>query len=203
MSGRRAPYFSLQDLLVIAALAALGGMSGSVVSMVGKVISGVTGMPVQFMAGIHVLWLILALGLLRRPGAATATALLKGGVELLTGNPHGLLVVPVCLVAGLVVDVIWLLALRRHHIVVYAVAGGAAAASNVFVFALATSLLQHRLVQIGVAITAVMAFAGGVLLAGILGWWLLGVLRLAGIGPPSSARRVLTPSSGADNISAG
>ena len=38
------------------------------------------------------------------PGAGTVTGLLKGGVELLTGNTHGLLVVLVDVVAGLLVD---------------------------------------------------------------------------------------------------
>lgn len=50
------------------------------------------------------LWLVLAARLVRKPGAGTLTGILKGFVELLTGNTHSLLVVMVDIVAGLLVD---------------------------------------------------------------------------------------------------
>ena len=181
-SGRR-HFFSLHELLVMAALAALGGMTGSVVSMAGKVVQGALGVPggLQFLAGIHVLWLVIALGLVGKPGAATITGVLKGVVELLAGNPHGLMVVALSALGGLAVDAVWLLCGRRNHPIVYVLAGGAGAASNLLVFKVVASLPDQRGVNIMLFVLAGVAFLSGALLAGLLGWSLLQALRRAGV----------------------
>ena len=191
MSYSRRHFFSLHDLLTMAALAALGGASSSAISMVGKALSTASGIPgcMQFMAGIHVLWLVLAIGLIGRPGAATATGLLKGGVELLTGNQHGLLVVLYCVLAGLCVDAVWLLLGRRNHPITLMLAGGLGAASNIVLYNLAGSLPAHRGVHAVLVTMAGIAFLSGAVLAGLLGYWLLGALHRAGvIGARSTGR---------------
>ena len=77
MKRKRSEFFSLHDLLTMAALAALGGVSGAVVSIIRAAVHAIVVLPggMQFLAGIHVLWLILAVGLVRRPGAATLPGL--------------------------------------------------------------------------------------------------------------------------------
>lgn len=190
MTEPRRYFFTLHEVLIMAALAALGGVSGSVISMIGKAVHAAIGVPggLQFLAGLHVLWLILALGLIRKPGVATITGLLKGAVELLTGNPHGLFVLAFSGLAGLVVDISWTLSGRRHHVAAYALAGGLGAASNIPIMRWITSLPDTRAVDIGMAALAGAAFISGALLAGVLGWWLLRILRAAGIAgvrPPA------------------
>ena len=103
---QRRIYFTTRDLLMMAALAALGGVVSTYVNAIGDLFQSVLGFAgtTQWAAGLHVLWLTLAVGLTRKQGAGTITGLLKGGVELLTGNTHGLLVVLVDIVAGLLVD---------------------------------------------------------------------------------------------------
>ena len=183
MSRSRQHFFSLHELLIMAALAALGGVSGSAVSLVGAAVHAVIGLPggLQFMAGIHVLWLVLAVGLIRKSGAATVTAVLKGVVELLSGNPHGLIVVLMCGLGGIVVDLVWILAARRDRMYVYMLAGGLGAASNLLVFKLMFSLPSSVAVTTGLWVLAGAAFVSGVLLAGLLGWSLMHALRRAGV----------------------
>jgi ABC-type thiamin/hydroxymethylpyrimidine transport system permease subunit len=176
--------FSLHEVLVMASLAALGGVSSALISLVRAAVHAFIVVPggLQFLAGIHVLWLVLAVGLVRKPGAATITALLKGVVELLSGNPHGLLVLLYSALAGITVDIIWLLLGRRHHPVTYVLAGGAGAASNLLVLLFVASLPNHRGVLTGLSVLACAAFMSGSVLAGLLGWRLLTALHRAGVG---------------------
>jgi len=191
MSEQRRQFFSLHELLIIAALAALGGVTNSAVSMIRAALHAVIVLPggVQFLAGVHVVWIVIALGLIRKPGTATVTGLLAGMVELLSGNPHGLLVVLYAGLAGVTMDTVWLLLGGRDHVVTYLLAGGVAAASNVAVFAFSASLPARDSVLTALAVMAVIAFASGVILGGLLGWWLLRALRRAGVAGAGPARK--------------
>ena len=194
MSPVRRQYFTLHELLIMASLAALGGVAGSLVSLVGRVVWATLGLPggLQFLAGVHVLWLILAAGLIRKPGAATATALLKGAVELLAGSPHGLLAFALAGIAGVTVDLAWLLLGARDRLAGYVLAGGLGAASNLVVFKLVAALPDQRAVTLALLVLAAVAFVSGALLAGLLGWGLLQALRRAGVTgahPPQAAVR--------------
>jgi ABC-type thiamin/hydroxymethylpyrimidine transport system permease subunit len=175
----------------MAALAALGGVAGTYVNAIGDVFQSVLGFAgtTQWAAGLHVLWLVLAVGLTGKQGAGTITGLLKGGVELLTGNTHGLLVVLVDVVAGLLVDLGFLPFRNRDSLPAYALAGGLASASNVFVFQLFASLPADTLAYGVILLVALVAFASGVLFAGLLGRTLVSALRRAGVvkdRPPAS-----------------
>lgn len=183
MDQSRPHFFSLHELLIMAALAALGGVSGAAVSMVRAAVHALVVLPggMQFLAGIHVLWLVLAVGLVRKPGAATVTGLLMGAVELLSSNPHGLIVVMYGGLAGIGVDFIWLLLRGRDRPVTYFLAGGVGAASNVPVLKLVASLPSSGAVGAGLLVLTGVAFVSGTLLAGLLGWWLLRTLRVAGV----------------------
>lgn len=167
----------------MAALAALGGVSSTAVSWIGASLRALTGLPggLQFLAGIHVLWLVLAVGLVGKPGAGTVTGLLKGAVELFSGNSHGLLVFLLSGFGGVVVDLVWLVVRRRDRLLIYMLAGGLGAASNLLVFKFVFSLPSYRWVNLGLLLLAVVAFVSGVFLAGLLGWSLIQGLRRAGV----------------------
>jgi len=180
-------HFSTRDLLMMAALAALGGVTGTYLSAAGSLIQAAIGMPgsLQWAAGLHVLWLVLAVGLTGKQGAGTVTGILKGAVELFAGSTHGLLVVLVDLVAGILVDVGFVLfrgtARGRDRLPAYLVAGGLASASNVFVFQLFASLPADVLSYAGIALAASMAGLSGVVFAGLLGHMLVSTLRRSGV----------------------
>lgn len=176
-------YFSTRDLLMMAALAALGGVTGTYVNAIGDVVQSVVGLPgmTQWAAGLHVVWLTLAVGLTGRRGAGTVTGMLKGAVELMTGNTHGLFVLLVDVVAGVAVDLGFLPFRRLDSWAGFCLAGGLAAASNVLVFQLMASLPADLLAMGALAAVAAIASMSGVLFAGVLGRGLLEALRQAGV----------------------
>jgi ABC-type thiamin/hydroxymethylpyrimidine transport system permease subunit len=180
---RPAYYFTTRDLLLMAALAALGGIASTAVNTLGDAVQSVLGFAgtTQWAAGLHVLWLTLAVGLTGKLGAGTVTGLLKGGVELLTGNTHGVLVVLVDLVAGLLVDIGMLPFRRKDRLLPFAISGGLASASNVFVFQLFASLPADVLAYGALALIGLVAAASGVLFAGVLGYGLLTSLTRSGV----------------------
>lgn len=176
-------YFSTRDLLMMAALAALGGVAGTYISAAGRVVQSFVGVPggMQWAAGLHVLWLTLTVGLTGKPGAGTITGLLKGFVELLTGNPHGLLVVLINIVAGILVDVGFLPFRDKDRLPGYLLAGGLAALSNVIIFQLFAVLPADLLSYGAILLLSVVAGLSGVVFAGFLGHTLTRTLRRTGV----------------------
>jgi ABC-type thiamin/hydroxymethylpyrimidine transport system permease subunit len=191
---RPAYYFATRDLLLMAALAALGGITSTAVNTLGDAMQSIVGFAgtTQWAAGLHVLWLTLAVGMTGKLGAGTVTGLLKGGVELLTGNTHGLLVVLVDLVAGVLVDIGTLPFRRKDRLLPMSVSGGLASGSNVFVFQLFASLPADVLAYGALALIGLVAGISGVLFAGVLGFGLLSSLERSGVikrrVPPSPHR---------------
>jgi energy-coupling factor transport system substrate-specific component len=176
-------YFTTRNLLMMAALAALGGVVSTYVNAVGDVFQSVLGFAgtTQWAAGLHVLWLTLAVGLTRKHCTGTITGLLKGGVELLTGNTHGLLVVLVDVIAGLLVDLGFLPFRNKDSLAAYCLAGGLASASNVFIFQLFASVPADTLAYWAMLLVAGVAGLSGVLFAGVLSRGLVNALRRAGV----------------------
>jgi len=176
-------YFSTRDLLMMAALAALGGVAGTYISAAGRVVQSFVGFPgtLQWAAGLHVLWLTLAVGLTGKQGAGTVASILKGFVELLSGNPHGLLVVLVNIVAGILVDVGFLPFRDKDHLPGYLLAGGLASLSNVIVFQLFAVLPADLLSYGAILLLSVVAGLSGVVFAGFLGYTLTRTLRRTGV----------------------
>ncbi|NIN69056.1 MAG: hypothetical protein GTO63_31090 [Anaerolineae bacterium] len=183
MQRRSGHYFSTRDLLMMAVLAALGGITSTYVQALANAVHAALGFPgaTQVLAGVHVIWLILAVGLTGKHGAGTVTGLAKGAVEFLSGNTHGILVVLIDVVAGILVDAGMLPFRNKNSTLAYAVAGGLATASNVFVFQLFASVPTDVLTMGAILLVGLVSFVSGVLLAGILGKVLLDSLRRAGV----------------------
>ncbi|HUT15178.1 MAG TPA: ECF transporter S component [Anaerolineae bacterium] len=180
MEPERKHYFSTRDLVMMAALAALGGVSGTAVNAIGDTLEAVLGFPgtFQFAAGLHVVWLVLAVGLTRRQGAGTITGILKGAVEFLSGNTHGVLILLIDLVAGVLVDLGMLPFRKKDSLLGYVFAGGLAACSNVFVFqAFASTPGQMLSLLWGIG---GIAFLSGAVFAGLLGKALMSALVRSG-----------------------
>ncbi len=172
--------FTVRQLVLAAAMAAVGGVMSAYVGYLGNLINRVLGVPFgagQILAGLHVLWPLLAAGLTRRFGAGTLTGVAKGLVEFLMGGTHGVVIVLVSAVQGAVVD-LGLSLNPRPALWTYAAAGMGAAASNVFVF--------QALYFAGIPATYILFMAGlaglsGALLGGWLAYDLLGALSRAGL----------------------
>lgn len=191
-TARRSYYFTTRDLLIMAVLAGLGGVASTAINALGDLMQAVLGFAgtTQWAAGLHVTFLLLAVGLTRKDGAGTVTGCLKGAVELLSGNTHGIIVVLVDVAAGLLVDWVFFLVRagdrQREARWSYMLAGGVAAASNVFVFQLFAAAPEDVLAFVwGIA---AVAFASGAVLGGLLSHALLTILRRNGLvraAPPT------------------
>jgi len=157
--------FGVRDLVLIALLAAAGGVLSTYIGYLGNLINRLFGVPFgagQLIAGLHIVWALLARLLIGRFGAGTLTGVLKGAVEFLSGGTHGVVVVLVSLVEGLLVD-FGMGILPRRSLVLTILAGAVASASNVFVFQaiyFSGVSIHFILVMAGLALVSGAAFGG-------------------------------------------
>jgi len=167
--GAREERFGVRDLVLIALLAAAGGVLSTYIGYLGNLINRLFGVPFgagQLIAGLHVVWSLLARLLIGRFGSGTLTGLLKGAVEFLSGGTHGVVVVLVSLIEGLLID-LGIGILRRRSLAVTMLAGAVASASNVFVF--------QAIYFSGVSVHFILVMAGlalvsGAVFGGYLAW---------------------------------
>jgi len=165
-----------RDILMIAVISGLGGVLSTYIGYIGNTLNKLVGVPFgagQFISGLHVYWLLMAACLVRKPGAATAAGLLKGLVEFFTGSAHGLPIVFVCLVQGIVIDLIIFLSGKKYNFPVLALAGGISALSNVVVFQI---LYFSGAPILYIALIAVTAFISGIIFASYLAYQSMGLL---------------------------
>lgn len=176
-------YFSTRDLLIMAVLAALGGIASTYINTLGDAIHAALGLPgaTQWAAGLHVIWIVLSAGILRKPGTGTVTGIFKGALELMSGNSHGVIILLVDLVAGLLVDFGFLLFRKKQSIWPYLIAGGLATGSNVLVFQIFATIPLNMLGLSAIIILFFVAFASGLLFAGVLPFLLVNTLTKAGV----------------------
>lgn len=176
-------YFTTKDLVTIALLSALGGVLSTYIGYLGNMVNHIAGVPFgagQFMAGLHVIWIMLALGITRKKGAATATGLLKGVIELFLGGTHGIVIVVVSLVQGLIPDLLLFRDKSKadRNPTLYALAGGVSSASNVIVF---YAFFLTGVPAVLVAMLFMLAAASGIIFGGWLVLEMLESLEFSGM----------------------
>jgi ABC-type thiamin/hydroxymethylpyrimidine transport system permease subunit len=166
----------VRDLVLVALLSAVGGVLSTYVGYIGNLINRLFGVPFgagQLIAGVHVIWPLLARVLIGRFGSGTMTGILKGLVEFLSGGTHGVVILLVSAVQGIFVDV-GMSTASRQRLDVMMLTGGVASASNVFVFqALYFSGVPWSFI-LGMA---ALAFVSGLFFGGFLAWDLHALLR--------------------------
>ncbi len=176
-------FFTTRDLVIIAILAALGGALSTYIGYLGNLINRMLGVPFgagQFMAGLHIIWILLAIGLTRKRGAGTITGVVKGLVEFFMGSTHGVVVVIVCAIQGAVADGV-LFSDRvkaERKVVPYAIAGGLSAMTNVLVF---QTFYFAGVPWLLIAVLCMLAAGSGIIFGGWLPLQIMRSLDLAGI----------------------
>jgi ABC-type thiamin/hydroxymethylpyrimidine transport system permease subunit len=167
-SGQRSR-FKLQDLVLIALLAAAGGVLSTYIGYLGNLINRLFGVPFgagQLIAGLHVFWSLLARLLIGRFGSGTLTGVLKGAVEFFSGGTHGVVVLLVSLVEGLLVD-LGVGILQRRSRALTMISGAVASVSNVFIF----QAIYFSGVSVHfILVMAGLSFISGGVLGGYLAW---------------------------------
>ena len=167
--------FDVRDLVLIALLAAVGGVLSTYVGYLGNLINRLFGVPFgagQLIAGVHVLWALLARAIIRKFGSGTMTGLIKGLVEFLSGGTHGVVIVLISLIEGLFVDVGMSMSSRRS-LGVMVLSGAVASATNVVVF----QVIYFANIPLSLLLgMAGLAFVSGAFFGGYLAWDLQGLL---------------------------
>ena len=197
----RRHYFTTKDLVTIALLSALGGVLSMYIGYLGNLVNHIFGVPFgagQFMAGLHVIWIMLALAITGRKGAATTTGILKGVVELFMGGTHGIVIIVVSAAQGLILDLVLFRdgSKRERNIVTYSIAGGLASATNVIVF---QSFFFSGVPIILIVVLCMLAFASGLIFGGWLTLEMLSSLELSGMISSVRARFVDVPDADLDS----
>jgi energy-coupling factor transport system substrate-specific component len=187
--------FDLRDLVLVALLSAAGGVLSTYVGYLGNLINRLFGVPFgagQLIAGVHILWPLLARAIIGRFGSGTMTGVIKGFVEFLSGGTHGIIIVLVSTIEGLLVDV-GMSTSGKKRLGVMMLSGAVASASNVFVFQLIyfSNLALPVLLGMGA-----LSFVSGAFFGGYLAWDLHGFLRASNLvrndeaAGPSTGRRI-------------
>lgn len=175
-----------RQIVMIAILSALGGSLSTFVGYLGNLVNLTLGVPFgagQFMAGLHVFWIVLMRVLVPRTGVGTMGGLLKGTVEMFTGSTHGIVVVIVSLVQGVIIDVAGMIArndqdLNGNSRVIWWLSAGIASASNVVVFQL---FYFAGAPDLYIMVISLLAFCSGIIFAGFFAWETLEFLNDTGV----------------------
>ena len=127
--------FNTRELSLIIILSALGGAVSVPIGYIGNMIKAIPILPLgtpQLLSGIHVLWLILAVLLTKKTGAATLTGAIKGLVELTLFSFHGIQVLFISLIEGIIIELV-LYILGKNSQIKIGIASGLSASSNVLI----------------------------------------------------------------------
>ena len=168
--------FSIKDLVLIAAMSALGLAIKAVVTPIIHIVSAPMLIPGGALAGgIYMMWLVMAAGITGKRGAATLAGLVQAILVILTGvgGSHGLLSLVSYTLPGLAIDV-WLL-ISRHRACCLPCAFISCILANLAgTFSVNSIFFRLPAIPLLLSLTA-SAFSGGA--GGVLAWKLLQALR--------------------------
>jgi ABC-type thiamin/hydroxymethylpyrimidine transport system permease subunit len=182
-SSTKTFYFSTRDLLIMAVLAAMGGVTSTYVNTLGDATQAALGFPgaTQWAAGLHTIWIVLVMGILRKTGSGTVMGILKGAVELMSGNSHGVIILLINLIAGLMVDFGFFIFRDKRSIAPYLVAGVLSAGSNVIVFQLFATLPANIVAMSAILVLTAVAAISGLVFSGFAPFYLVNTLVKANV----------------------
>jgi len=168
--------FSIKDLIIIAAMAALGIAVKTLVTPIIQLASAPLFIPGGALAGgLYMMWLVIASALTGRIGAATLAGLVQAILVTLTGTigSHGLLSLVSYTLPGLAIDAFLLISRMKMNTLpcafiscILANLCGTAAVNTIF--------FRLPMIPLLLSFTAA-AFSGGA--GGVLSWHLLKALR--------------------------
>ena len=168
--------FSVKELILIAAMAALGIAVKAIVTPLIQLASAPLFIPGGALSGgLYMMWLTMAAGITGKRGAATLTALIQAILVILTGvgGSHGVLSLVSYTLPGLAIDA-WLL-ISRHRACCLPCSFVSCILANLS-GTIAVNLIFFRLplIPLLLSLTAA-ALSGGV--GGVLSWRILTAMR--------------------------
>lgn len=180
--------FTVRELILIAAMAALGIAIKPIVVPLVHLISTPLMIPGGALAGgLYMMWLVMAFGLTGKRGSATLAGLIQALLVMITGvsGSHGVLSLVSYTLPGIVVDLGLLI--MRHRACCLPCCFVAGILANLTGTAV-VNLVFYTLPTVPLLLSlAVAALSGGV--GGLISWELLKALRKFGIGGQSIEKK--------------
>lgn len=186
---RAKPLLEVREIVLVALLAAAGGVLSTYIGYIGNLINRLFGVPFgagQLIAGLHVVWPLLARSLTGRFGSGTLTGLTKGAVEFFSGGTHGVVILLVSFVEGLLVDV-GMGITYRQSLPIMMLAGAVASASNVFLF---QAIYFSGVPLLFILVMAGLSFVSGAFFGGYLAWDLRRLLVSSRLIPQHAGEQI-------------
>jgi ABC-type thiamin/hydroxymethylpyrimidine transport system permease subunit len=122
--------YTMFDMLIIAMMAAIGIAIKPIVVPLTHIITGPLLIPGGAVAGgFYMLWIVLAMGVVRRKGACILTALVQAIIVLAigaTGN-HGIMTLVTYTIPGIACEIIFLVSLKKKFNILHFLFAGIAA----------------------------------------------------------------------------
>lgn len=183
---RRRIKIATVDLVTMALLAGLDMGTKQIIDPVISLITGTFNIPAGAVAGgIYMMWSVLAIGIVRRPGAATLTSLIESFLALILpyGN-FGVLSFIIYLLPGMAADFVYITYLITKQDHRYGLVGcflSSAAANFMGTFLVAALVLDLPIIPLAFSVILASIFGG---IGGIVANSLLVELRKIGIGVP-------------------
>ena len=172
--------FSVRDLILIAAMAALGIAIKPIVVPLAHLVSTPLMIPGgAFAGGLYMMWLVIAMGLTGKRGSATLAGLVQAILVMITGisGSHGVMSLISYTLPGLAVDLGLLII--RHRVCCPLCSFLAGILANVTGTAV-VNMLFFSLPAVPLLLSlAVAAFSGGI--GGLIAWELLKTMRKFGL----------------------
>lgn len=168
--------FTVYDLVMIAVMAALGIAIKPVVVPLAHIISGPLMIPSgAFAGGLYMMWLVVAYGIVGKPGTSTLVALIQALLVMFTGivGSHGVMSLFTYIAPGLVMDLILLLI--GHRVCCRGCAVIAGAAANMTGTACVNVVFFQAPGVYLILILAIALLSGAV--GGLLAWELLRIME--------------------------
>ncbi|MDA3886235.1 MAG: ECF transporter S component [Candidatus Delongbacteria bacterium] len=161
--------FSINELVIIGLVAALGMATKPVVVPLTHIITGPLFIPGGSLAGgFYMLWIVLGAGLVKKKGSGTVIALTQAALAIVLGiyGTHGITSLLTYTLPGIAIDVVFLFSRNyKYNIMHYFIAGAISNISGAF----AVNLVIFQLPFIPLMLSlSVALFSGG--LGGILAY---------------------------------
>ena len=178
--------YSTRDIVFIAVIAAIAGVVNTGVGSLWYALN-TSGGPVLggLLQGAFMWAYVLAIWLVRKPGAALLVGLIETGVELLLGNPAGVGTLGWGVTQGLAVEIVMALSNYSSYSLLTAILAGAAASQfgtiwSAIFYGWDTSAAGQVWLAVPVNLIS------GALLSGVLGYLLAQAIARTGLIRPAS-----------------
>lgn len=174
------------DLVTMALLAGLDMGTKQIIHPAVEVVTGPFNIPAGAVAGgVYMMWSVLAIGIVRKPGAATLTSAIESFLSLLLpfGN-FGVLSFVIYLLPGITADAVfvaYLLTKQDHRFGLVGCFAASAAANFMGTFLVSILVLALPIIPLVFSVILATMFGG---FGGIIANMLLIELRKIGIGVP-------------------